>query len=122
MTIILVTHDANVARSAKRIITITDGMVEAEEPQTPKAQGEQVGASAPAGSAVLAKMRSGLAWLRLQWMVRTALHGLSRNIMRAALTTLGIVIGVAAVIAMMEIGSGSSSAIQKPSPAWAPIT
>ena len=45
-------------------------------------------------------------------MVRTALHGLSRNVMRAALTTLGIVIGVAAVIAMMEIGSGSSSAIQ----------
>ena len=45
-------------------------------------------------------------------MVRTALHGLSRNVMRAALTTLGIVIGVAAVIAMMEIGNGSSNAIQ----------
>jgi len=58
------------------------------------------------------KLRSGLAWLRLQWMVRTALHGLRRNVMRAALTTLGIVIGVAAVIAMMEIGRGSSSAIQ----------
>ncbi len=112
VTIILVTHDANVARSAKRIIRITDGMVEAEEPQTQKAQGGQVGASPPAGSEVAAKLRSGLAWLRLQWMVRTALHGLSRNVMRAALTTLGIVIGVAAVIAMMEIGSGSSSAIQ----------
>ena len=112
VTIILVTHDANVARSAKRIIRITDGMVEAEEPQTQKAQGGQVGASPPAGSEVAAKLRSGLAWLRLQWMVRTALHGLRRNVMRAALTTLGIVIGVAAVIAMMEIGSGSSSAIQ----------
>ncbi len=33
--------------------------------------------------------------------------------MRASLTTLGIVIGVAAVIAMMEIGSGSSEAIQR---------
>jgi ABC-type antimicrobial peptide transport system permease subunit len=32
--------------------------------------------------------------------------------MRAALTTLGIVIGVAAVIAMMEIGNGSAMAIQ----------
>ena len=40
--------------------------------------------------------------------------------MRAALpTTLGIVIGVAAVIAMMEIGSGSSSASRQPSPVWA---
>jgi len=33
--------------------------------------------------------------------------------MRAMLTALGIIIGVAAVIAMMEIGAGSSSAIQK---------
>ena len=112
VTIILVTHDANVARSAKRIITITDGMVEAEEPPMPAAPGGQVEASPPAGAEIAAKLRSGLAWLRLQWMVRTALHGLRRNVMRAALTTLGIVIGVAAVIAMMEIGSGSSSAIQ----------
>jgi ABC-type lipoprotein release transport system permease subunit len=33
--------------------------------------------------------------------------------MRALLTTLGIVIGVGAVIAMMEIGNGSSTAIKK---------
>jgi len=45
--------------------------------------------------------------------VKTALRALRRNPMRAALTTLGIVIGVGAVIAMMEIGNGSSSAIQK---------
>ena len=43
----------------------------------------------------------------------TALKALLRNPMRAMLTTLGIVIGVAAVIAMMEIGAGSSAAIQK---------
>ncbi|MCC7145973.1 MAG: ABC transporter permease [Phycisphaeraceae bacterium] len=43
----------------------------------------------------------------------TALKALRRNPMRALLTTLGIVIGVAAVIAMMEIGTGSSSAVQK---------
>jgi ABC-type antimicrobial peptide transport system permease subunit len=44
---------------------------------------------------------------------RTAMNALIRNPLRAMLTTLGIVIGVAAVIAMMEIGAGSSSAIQK---------
>jgi ABC-type antimicrobial peptide transport system permease subunit len=43
---------------------------------------------------------------------RTALKGLLRNPLRAMLTTLGIVIGVAAVIAMMEIGAGSSAAIR----------
>ena len=45
--------------------------------------------------------------------IKTAMKGLRRNPMRAMLTTLGIVIGVGAVIAMMEIGTGSSSAIQK---------
>jgi ABC-type antimicrobial peptide transport system permease subunit len=45
--------------------------------------------------------------------VRTAMKALRRNPMRAMLTTLGIVIGVGAVIAMMEIGAGSSSSIQQ---------
>jgi ABC-type antimicrobial peptide transport system permease subunit len=42
-----------------------------------------------------------------------ALRALRRNVMRSALTTLGIVIGVAAVIAMMEIGQGSSTEVKK---------
>jgi ABC-type antimicrobial peptide transport system permease subunit len=45
--------------------------------------------------------------------MRTAFRALRRNIMRSALTTLGIVIGVGAVIAMTEIGQGSSAAVQK---------
>ncbi|MFZ5762189.1 MAG: ABC transporter permease [Thermodesulfobacteriota bacterium] len=44
---------------------------------------------------------------------RTAFRALRRNPMRAMLTTLGIVIGVGAVIAMMEIGTGSSAALEK---------
>ncbi len=42
-----------------------------------------------------------------------ALHALRRNIMRSILTILGIVIGVAAVIAMMEIGRGSSYSVEQ---------
>jgi ABC-type antimicrobial peptide transport system permease subunit len=44
---------------------------------------------------------------------RMAVQALRRNIMRSVLTTLGIVIGVAAVIAMVEIGQGSSSAVKE---------
>ncbi len=44
---------------------------------------------------------------------RIATQALRRNLLRATLTTLGIVIGIAAVIAMVEIGQGSSLAIQK---------
>ena len=46
-------------------------------------------------------------------ILRIALQALKRNPMRAMLTTLGIVIGIGAVIAMMEIGKGSSAAVQK---------
>src|SRR5271165_130274 len=45
--------------------------------------------------------------------LRTAFRALRRNVMRSVLTTLGIVIGVGAVIAMTEIGQGSSAAVQK---------
>jgi len=45
--------------------------------------------------------------------IKTAFRALRRNPMRATLTTLGIIIGVSAVIVMMEIGKGSSAAIQR---------
>ncbi len=45
--------------------------------------------------------------------LRMALRALRRNIMRSALTTLGIIIGVAAVIAMTEIGQGTSSLVKR---------
>src|ERR1700758_4097170 len=44
---------------------------------------------------------------------KMAFHALMRNVMRSALTTLGIVIGVAAVIAMTEIGQGTNTAVKK---------
>jgi len=57
-----------------------------------------------------------MSWLKTKFhsrTLRTAFHALRRNIMRSFLTTLGIVIGIAAVIVMMEIGNGSSKAIQR---------
>ena len=42
-----------------------------------------------------------------------AWRALRRNVMRSVLTCLGIIIGIAAVIAMMEIGRGSSHSIQQ---------
>jgi ABC-type antimicrobial peptide transport system permease subunit len=51
--------------------------------------------------------------VRLFRRIFIAVNALRRNILRAVLTTLGIIIGVGAVIAMMEIGQGSSMAVQK---------
>jgi ABC-type antimicrobial peptide transport system permease subunit len=50
---------------------------------------------------------------KVQRTIRMAVHALRRNVLRSVLTTLGIIIGVAAVIAMMEIGKGSSTAVKQ---------
>jgi ABC-type antimicrobial peptide transport system permease subunit len=44
---------------------------------------------------------------------KTALRGLRSNVLRSALTCLGIIIGIGAVIAMVEIGRGSNHAIEQ---------
>ncbi|MBM3520996.1 MAG: ABC transporter permease, partial [Alphaproteobacteria bacterium] len=43
---------------------------------------------------------------------RLAIAAIARNLLRSGLTLLGIVIGVAAVIAMVTVGEGSAAKIQ----------
>ena len=45
-------------------------------------------------------------------IVRIAVKALNRNKMRTALTMLGMIIGVAAVITMVALGSGAQSSIE----------
>jgi putative ABC transport system permease protein len=49
----------------------------------------------------------------LRMAVRAALRALRRNKLRSALTMLGIVIGVGAVIAMVSIGQGADAEVQR---------
>jgi putative ABC transport system permease protein len=50
--------------------------------------------------------------MNLLMIIRVAFRALLRNKMRAALTMLGIIIGVSAVIAMVSIGQGASASVQ----------
>jgi len=49
----------------------------------------------------------------LRMTLRAALRALRRNKLRSALTMLGIVIGVAAVITMVSIGQGANASVQQ---------
>ena len=52
--------------------------------------------------------------MNILWMTfMTALRALRRNKLRSALTMLGIIIGVAAVITMVSIGRGADAAVQQ---------
>lgn len=115
VTVLLVTHDPEVARHAKRVITIRDGRVVEDrvvpqpEPQSlpPTPQSASTAANEPATKPSRRPLRF------LPRTLSVALTALRRNIMRSALTALGIIIGIAAVIAMMEVGQGSRTAVQQ---------
>ena len=46
-------------------------------------------------------------------LIRTSLRGVSANKLRAALTMLGIIIGVGAVITMVALGTGARKSVQQ---------
>src|SRR5512138_4027227 len=50
--------------------------------------------------------------MSLAELMRTSLRGVSANKLRAALTMLGIIIGVASVIAMLALGNGARAAVE----------
>jgi putative ABC transport system permease protein len=50
--------------------------------------------------------------MNLAAIFKTAFRALVRNKVRSLLTALGIIVGIAAVIAMMALGSGASTMIQ----------
>ncbi|MBN1345503.1 MAG: ABC transporter permease [Phycisphaerae bacterium] len=51
-------------------------------------------------------------------LVIEALHSLTKNVGRTALSILGIVIGIASVIAMMAVGTGTERAVEKEISRW----
>ena len=114
LTIIIVTHDESVAHHAQRIIRMKDGVIVDEGPgaQSSAASRTDNANNLPPPPGVPSHKNAST----LKHMLRTgrmALRALRRNVMRSMLTCLGIVIGIAAVIAMMELGGGSSRSIQQ---------
>ncbi len=51
-------------------------------------------------------------------LIAEALHSLTKNVVRTALSILGIVIGIASVIAMMAVGTGTQQAVEEEMSRW----
>ncbi len=94
-TIILVTHDPNVAAHAHRRIELLDGHVVADDgPGLPS----NAAANVPTQSSPRTTTRAPVPSFRES--VRTAMRALRTNRLRTSLTLLGIIIGVLSVTAM----------------------
>ena len=105
-TVILITHAAEVAAHAQRVIEIKDGDIVADPGPPPAPARAAVSASlAPARGGRLTPLADMLE------AAKTALRALRANVFRAILTLLGIVIGVASVIAMLAIGDGAKQVV-----------
>ncbi|MEG0412474.1 MAG: ABC transporter permease, partial [Comamonas sp.] len=110
-TILLITHDREVAAQARRVIEIRDGSVvsDSQAAHAPDACPAPEGAPMPALPHFPAATGSSSAswWADLMEAARSAWRGMHTNRARTSLTLLGIVIGVASVIVMLAIGEGA---------------
>ena len=119
ITIIMVTHEPDIAAHAKRIFHLKDGIIVSDEftanngpagkhPRVPAAQ------KAALGAASLKHIEPSLA-LRIDQYKEygaSALRAMISNKVRSALSMLGILIGVSAVIAMLAMGAGAQKTVE----------
>jgi len=103
-TVILITHAKEVAAHAHRLIEIRDGDILSDEGPAPVSSTQQ-----PFVRPVVP--REGTHIGDIVEAARMAFRSLRANVFRAALTLLGIVIGVGSVIAMLAIGDGAKAQV-----------
>jgi len=124
VTIVVVTHEADVAAYADRLVTMRDGRIISDE-RTAKPGRVAAMPAGTTGTAARASLflpseaRAASAipvagfWAFGLMILASAAQAIGRNKMRSALTMLGVFIGVAALIVMVAVGEGANEAVRK---------
>lgn len=123
VTVIVVTHEPDIADYAGRVITMRDGRIISDEKRAAPAPlsatssieketaaAQEIFHPATAGRRALARVST---FAFASMIVSAAIQAIARNKLRSALTMLGVFIGVAALIAMVAVGNGANAAVRK---------
>ena len=104
-TIILVTHDPQIAAQAERVIEIADGEIIADRHNVEPRRVEKAAT----------EMKAAASWRRgldsTGEALRMALRAMGAHKLRTFLTMLGIIIGIASVVAVVALGQGSQQTV-----------
>jgi len=104
-TIIIVTHDANIAAQTERVIEISDGVIIGDTRKDGAKQTERKTETIQR----IARWREGFD--RGAEALRMALRAMVAHKLRTFLTMLGIIIGIASVVSVVALGQGSQQTV-----------
>jgi macrolide transport system ATP-binding/permease protein len=104
-TIIIVTHDPQIAAQAERVIEISDGEIIADRHTVERRR----------FAATAMEMKPAASWRRgldrTGEALRMALRAMGAHKLRTFLTMLGIIIGIASVVSVVALGQGSQQTV-----------
>jgi len=112
-TIIVVTHENEVALHAKRVIRMLDGRIISDEKSSAVLKSSEENQADKIIDVVLSKSERKARETEFFDYLRQAGGAMVGHKMRSFLSILGILIGVACVIAMLAVGQGAKESIEK---------
>ncbi len=122
VTVVVVTHESDIAGYAQRVVTMRDGLILSDEraakaalssPAPERDRGAASAAPLHREEASATGIPAGRSWAFGLMILAAAAQAIGRNVMRSALTMLGVFIGVAALIVMVAVGEGANDAVRK---------
>ncbi len=112
-TIVMITHEEDVAKHAKRIIKMRDGKIISDQTKIPTVSSKKILDCKPNEQGENYEPASPMGKAEFSDHLRQAMDSIFSHKMRSLLSMLGIFIGVAAVIAMLALGQGAKENIAK---------
>ncbi len=113
-TVVVVTHEKEIAEHARRIIQMRDGRIISDQSSGPASAISEVPLLENGFTdSILSKQHKVAGETKFFDYFRQAVFAMFSHKMRSLLSILGILIGVAAVIAMLALGQGAKDSIEK---------